>query len=154
LEPMRRQAEAIESQMAAIYSQYQARQFDAQAEVNAFHERYRSLDADPEVKSALRELNRGRSASLLFGLGPRGSLPDVAGRLRTGAVEILRSYGLVLSKGHLRYAPEVPRDVTRRIKAVVDAQRELGGGASPLERLIEQLKQVDDKLARTSSPSE
>ena len=45
-------------------------------------DRYAPLNADPEVKSALRELNKGRGPGQGYVLGPIGGLPELVAKLQ------------------------------------------------------------------------
>src|SRR5262249_48789299 len=114
-----RRGQELIGQNAALFQSYQALQAEGLALRDRILDRYSTLTADPEVKAALRDLNKGRSASQWYFVGPSGNLPDLPNGLKQTALEILRSYGLVLNRGHLRYAPGVEADVTKRIKAVV-----------------------------------
>jgi hypothetical protein len=149
---MTRLGQELIGQNAALYQSHQSLQAEGVALRGRILDRYSALNADPEVKSALRELSRGREPGQGYVLGPADDLPSLANALKRTALEILQSKGLDYKKGRLHLQHRAVGEVRRAKDAVDAALRRLGDRTPQLDRLREQEKQLKAELARAEGP--
>jgi hypothetical protein len=109
---------------------------------------YDQMAADPQVKAALRELNKGREVK--YAVGPP---PAYESRIVTMAAEMLHDKGLRINKNHSTFSPIFDDDMARGLADAVklrDKSQAIEKSAARAEARLASLSHEKNPRATTS----
>jgi hypothetical protein len=154
LEEMSRRGQELIGQNVALFQQQKLLQADWVSWRDKALLLYKTLNADREITSALDKLNEGRAPGQRIVVAPVDDLTTLPAIVKLRAREFLLARGLDYKKGHPHFQHPTVWELRKAKEGVDTALRKLGDGRSPLEKLMEDKKHLEEELARASSKAQ